>query len=102
MILKDILKVLYAPHKVLKQILQNPRYLGALLVLVLFLAAQTGYQYTLFSKQSYEFTSPTSADVADLSENATLWTASPGASVSSNYTDFINGTFLADGRRYGK
>ena len=58
MILTDILKVLYQPHKVFKQIVQNPKYLGAIIVLLLFVAAQVAFQYTQYSKVYYEQTSP--------------------------------------------
>ena len=37
LIINDILKVIYAPHKVFKDIVANPKYLGAVLVLVLFI-----------------------------------------------------------------
>jgi len=88
----DILRVLYAPHKVFKEIIQNPKYLGALIVLVLFVAAQTGLYYIGSSKSYSEQTMPV-GDQGDLwTENATLWQASSGVIITNNYADFVNAT----------
>ena len=48
--LNDILKVIYEPHKVFKSIVTNPKYLGALVVLVLFIGLQVGYDIHSFLK----------------------------------------------------
>ena len=88
----DILKVLYAPHKVFKDIIQNPRYLGAIIILLLFVAAETGYYFVYGSKSYPEQTLPTE-DVGDLwTGNATLWQANSGVIILNNYADFINST----------
>jgi len=96
LVFKDILRVLYAPHKVFKDIIQNPRYLGAFIVLLLFVAAQTGFYYSLYSKTYYEQTSPSGDELNMWTEDATLWTASPEVTISNNYVDFINGTFFGN------
>jgi hypothetical protein len=88
----DILRVLYAPHKVFKEIIQNPKYLGVLIVVVLFVAAQTGLYYIGSSKSYSEQTMPV-GDQGDLwTENATLWQASSGVIITNNYADFVNAT----------
>jgi hypothetical protein len=92
LIVNDILKVLYAPHRAFKEIIQNPRYIGAFVVLILFVAAQTGFAYTYVSKSYSEQTMP-AGDLGDVwTENATLWRASPGVNITNNYADFVNGT----------
>lgn len=88
----DILRVLYAPHKVFKEIIQNPKYLGVLIVLVLFVAAQTGLYY-IGSSISYSEQTMPAGDQGDLwIENATLWQASSGVIITNNYADFVNAT----------
>ncbi|HII85197.1 TPA: hypothetical protein HA273_01135 [Candidatus Bathyarchaeota archaeon] len=92
MVVAEILKVFYAPHKVFKEIVQNPKYLGPLLILIIFTAAQTGFIYARESKIYYELTLPTGLHADTWTENATFWQASVGAVISNNYVDFINGT----------
>ena len=93
----DILKVFYAPHKVFKQIVQKPSYLGCILVLVVFVAAQTSYFYVRASKIYSEETRPTGLFADEWTENATLWQANDGVEINDNYVDFINGTSLIPG-----
>lgn len=97
MILTDILKVLYQPHKVFKQIVQNPKYLGAIIVLLLFVAAQVAFQYTQYSKVYYEQTSPEINKLGTWTENATLWRGNSGIAITTNYDDFINNAFYGNG-----
>ena len=92
----DILKVIYAPHKAFKTIVENPRFIGPFVVLILFVAAQTGFFYTIVSKSYVEQTFPT-VEQSDLwTENATLWTANSGVIISNNHDDFINGTYYGN------
>jgi len=53
LILEDIAKIVYAPVKAFKQIVENPKYLGALIILLLFIGLQVGYEYAQFSKNLY-------------------------------------------------
>jgi hypothetical protein len=89
LILDDIAKIVYAPQKVFKQIIENPKYLGALLILVLFIGLQVGYEYVQFSNTYTENTSPT-IDQLSLYTNATLWRAGTGIALNNNYADFFN------------
>ena len=92
MMFNDILKVLYAPHRAFNDIVKNPRYLGPLLILIIFVAAQVGSAYVIASKSLVEQTTP-AGDQADLwTENAALWQANPGVAVTNNHLDFINAT----------
>jgi hypothetical protein len=85
----EVLKVLYAPRKALKEVIQNPRYVGTLFVLVLFVAANVGSQYFISSKSYTERILPNGTLLDEWTENATLWTSNVVPVPSG---DFINGT----------
>lgn len=89
-----ILKVIYAPHKAFKEIAQNPKYIGPILIMILFAAANVGSMYTLASKTLIEETLPTSKQLDEWTENATLWTTS--GMTSENYTDYIQGSIYGN------
>ncbi|MGD0643294.1 MAG: hypothetical protein ABSA75_00120 [Candidatus Bathyarchaeia archaeon] len=89
MIIDDIPQVVYAPLKVFKKIIENPKYLGALIILLLFVGIQVGYEYAQFSKIYTENTSPT-VNLLSNYTNATLWTNSSSIALSNNYDDFFN------------
>ncbi|MFB3889712.1 MAG: hypothetical protein ACE14S_09495 [Candidatus Bathyarchaeia archaeon] len=96
MSLTDIPKVLYAPHKAFKNIVQNPKYLGVVIALLVFVAAQTAFYYSFYSQNLYEQTAPSGADFGEWTQNATMWTTSSGAAISQNALDTINNTFLGN------
>jgi len=89
LILEDIAKVVYAPAKVFKQIIENPKYIGALIILLLFIGLQIGYEYAQFSKTYTENTSPT-VDQLSSYTNATLWRAGNDVNLTNNYADYFN------------
>ena len=89
MIIDDILKVIYAPHKVFKDIVANPKYLGALIVLLLFIGLEVGYEYSQFSKTYTEQTTP-SIDSLNVFTNSTVWSSSPNVKLTDNFADYIN------------
>ena len=93
---KTIFKVIYAPHKAFKEIIQNPKYLGPILVMVLFSAAYVGFTYTTYSKVYYEQTLPMAEDKDKWTENKTFWTGTTGLAIDEDYNDFINGTYYGD------
>ena len=88
MIIDDIAKVVYAPQKAFKQLIENPKYLGALLILLLFVGIQVGYEYAQFSKTYTEQTAPT-VDQLSAYTNATLWNSSSNVALSNN-NDYFN------------
>jgi len=94
LILSDMLQILYAPSKAFKKIVENPKYLGALIVLIIFVVAQMGAFYSYFSTQHYEATFPVlGSNLGQYTQSASLWTTSPaGVSITSDNADFINGT----------
>lgn len=89
MIVNDIVEVIYAPVKAFKRIVANPKYLGALIILLLFVAVSIGYEYAQFSKTYTENTNPSVDKLAQYT-NATLWTANSGVSLTNNPIDFYN------------
>ena len=89
MIINDILKVIYAPHKVFKDIVANPKYLGALIVLILFIGLEVGYEYSQFSKTYTEQTTPT-IDQLGTFTNATAWRSSSNVALTNNFDDYVN------------
>lgn len=89
MIIDDILQVIYAPHKVFKKIITDPKYLGALIVLLLFIGLQVGYEYSQFSKTYTEQTTPTVDQLATFI-NATAWNSSSNVVLTNNFNDFYN------------
>lgn len=96
MVAKDILHVLYAPHKAFKRIVQNPGYLGPFLLLIVFVLAQVGSSYMVATRSYVETTSPQTAPLlaqGDLwTESDSYWHANDGVTVSNNTVDYVNGT----------
>jgi len=92
----DILKVLYAPQKAFKQIIENPKYWGAIVIFILFIAAQTSFYYSLYGRTNYEQTSPISAKLGTWTQNSTLWQTSSGVAITSNAVDFLNNTYYGN------
>jgi hypothetical protein len=92
LVVKDILRVLYAPHKAFKDIIQNPKYLGPFILLLIFVLAQVGSSYVVASRSYIEQTMPV-GDQGDVwTENAALWQAGPSVTIRNNTADFINST----------
>jgi hypothetical protein len=89
LIINDIAEVLYAPVKAFKRIIENPKYLGALIILLLFIGVSLGYEYAQFAKTYTENTSP---EIGKLSmyTNATYWNAPNRVVLTNNYFDFYN------------
>jgi hypothetical protein len=90
-----VFKVIYAPHKAFREIAQNPRYIGPILVMILFIAGNMVFAYALLSKTYVEQTLPVgdSEKKDEWTENATLWASTlPGIAIEENDTDYINST----------
>jgi hypothetical protein len=97
MFANDILKVFYAPHKVFKEVIQNPKYWGPLLVFIIVVAAQSAFFYAQSEKIYYEQTYPGPDQLGLWSTNTTLWTTSPAIAISNNYIDYLNSTYYGNG-----
>jgi hypothetical protein len=87
-----LLEVFYAPHRAFRKIVQNPKFIGPLLIVVIFVAVQVGSAYVVASKSYLEQTNPTGEQGDIWTENAALWQASPGVTIANNHADYINGS----------
>lgn len=96
LILSDLAKVFYAPHKVFKQIVQHPKYAGTIIVIILFVAAQTAFYFSYNSKVYIEQTYPAGNQFGTLTQNSTLWSTSSDVIIRNDYTDFINNTLYGN------
>jgi hypothetical protein len=82
--LAQIPKVLYTPQKAFKEIVQNPKYAGPILIMILFAAAYTASAYTFVSKGYDEHTLPTLSTGDEWTENTTaIWTSNAMIAVQS-------------------
>jgi hypothetical protein len=91
---EEIIQVFYAPHKAFKKIVRDAKFLGPILILVVFVIVQVGASYVVASKSYLEQTVPTS-DQGDIwIQNAALWEATPNVTITNNYVDYINSTSL--------
>lgn len=91
MFLNDIAEVLYAPRKAFKRIVANPKYLGIVVILLLFMGLQLGYEYAQFSKVHIETTSPVAGAMQNFN-NATNWQAGSNVALTNNFDDYYNNT----------
>jgi len=96
--LKNIFKVIYAPREAFKEISQNPKYIGPILIMILFVAAYMGYAYIVLSKTYEEQTLPT---VSQRTENSTLWVENPWIENSTLWTSNTNNITISDDYIYG-
>ena len=89
-----IFKVIYSPFKAFKEIIEKPKYAGPILILILFVLANTGFSYILLSKSYFEQIMPTSSELDEWTENCTLWTSNVGTPRCS--TDYISGALYGN------
>jgi len=94
LVAQELLEVFYAPQRAFKKIVQNPKFLGPLLILVIFVVVQVGSAYVVASKSYLEQTMPTGDQGDTWTENAALWQASSGVTVMDNHVDYINSNVL--------
>ena len=91
---EEIIQVFYAPHKAFRKIVQNAKFLGPILILIVFVVVQVGASYVVSSKSYLEQTVPTSDQGDDWTQNASMWAATPNVTITNNYFDYINSTSL--------
>ncbi len=99
MILTDILQVIYAPKKAFKNIVTNPKYLGVIIIILLFIGVQLGYEYSQFTKTELETTSPLPGLMQE-NNNATSWVAGTGVELTNNFADYYNNTVYVGQLQY--
>jgi hypothetical protein len=97
LVIKDLLGVIYAPHKTFKRIAENPKYLAVAIIILLFVALQTAYYYSYYAKVNYEQTMPPVFQLDSFTTvNATQWTTTSDTIVTKNSQDYINQTFYGN------
>jgi hypothetical protein len=90
MSMREVFRVLYAPHKAFKEIIQKPGYKGPLIIMLLFVLSFSGFYYVFSTRIYYDQTAPELNDLDKWTENASLW-ISEGARISNNTLDYIKG-----------
>ncbi len=91
MILTDIAQVIYAPKRAFKSIIEKPKYLGAILILLIFIALQIGFAFAQFNKTELETTYPLAGEMQAFN-NATNWVGSSDVNFTNNFDDYFNNT----------
>jgi hypothetical protein len=88
-----IFEVIYAPKKAFKEITQNPKYIGPLLIIILFIAANAGFGYILASKTYYEQTLPSGAtpQYDEWTQNKSWWPSNATNANVSESSDALSG-----------
>jgi hypothetical protein len=89
-----IFKVIYSPFKAFKEIIEKPKYAGPILIMILFVLANTGFSYVLLSKSHFDQMIPTSSELDEWTENCTLWTSNVGTPRGN--TDHISGALYGN------
>jgi len=93
LILDELAQVVYAPAKAFKKVIENPKYLTAFVVLVLFIAFAVGFEFVQFSKIYVENTVPQVGSLQSFL-NSTVWTSSSKVALSNNFADPFNYTIF--------
>ncbi len=91
---KEVFRVLYAPQKAFKEVINNPKYIGPLLIMVLFVVANVGFGYILLSKTYLDQTLPHASDLDKWTEDVAYWNSN--ASITANTADYISGTYYGN------
>ena len=90
MSMREVFRVIYAPQKAFKEIIQKPGYKGPLIIMLLFVLSFSGFYYALSARVYYDQTAPKLKDLDKWTEDASLW-HSKGAKISNNTSDYIEG-----------
>ncbi|MEM1539716.1 MAG: hypothetical protein QXK33_04830 [Candidatus Bathyarchaeia archaeon] len=96
MSVREVFRVLYAPHKALREIIQNPDYKGPLIIMLLFVLSFSGFYYVLSARVYYDQTEPKLTELDKWTEDAGLWRSNLGANVTINATDYIKGNYYGN------
>ncbi len=96
MSVREVFRVIYAPHKAFKEIIQKPGYKGPLIIMLLFVLSFSGFYYVFSTRVYYDQTEPKLSDLDKWTENASLWRSNQGAEVSNNTSDYIEGNYYGN------
>lgn len=88
-----IFKVIYAPHKAFREIAQNPKYAGPILIIVLLVATYTVSSYITLSRTFNEQILPSPEHLDTWTENKTLWASN--ANINET-TDALSGGYYGN------
>ena len=88
-----IFKVIYSPYKAFKEIIEKPSYIGPVLIMILFIIANTGFAYVFLSKAYADQTMPPSSELDKWTEDITFWDSNASITLSS---DCINGAYYGN------
>lgn len=88
-----LLKVLYSPRKTLQEVVQEPKYIAPLLIMILLIAVNVVSAYAVLSKEYYEQILPNGTKLDEWTENSTLWKSNANITLSN---DAINGTYYGN------
>lgn len=92
MSMREVFRVIYAPHKAFKEIIQKPQYKGPLIIMLLFVLSFSGFYYVLSTRVYYDQTAPSLSESDKWTENVNFWSSNEkNAAVSVNTTDYIKG-----------
>ena len=87
-----IFKIIYSPFKAFKETIQNPKYIGPILIMVLFVLASIGSEYARASKLYVQQTLTNTLDPYNpdpWTENCTMWNSN--AEITCNNDDYLLG-----------
>lgn len=88
-----IFKAIYSPFKAFKEIIENPKYIGPILIMILFVATYATSAYVVASKIYSEQILPTALEKDKWTENGTLWTSDTSITESG---DCISGIYYGN------
>ncbi len=79
-----VFKAIYSPFEAFKEIVENPKYIGPILIIILFVATYATSAYVAASKIHYEQILPTALEKDKWTENRTLWTSDTNITESAD------------------
>ncbi len=91
--IRQILEVFYAPHKAFREIAENPKYVGPILIMIIFGAMFSLAAYTYLSRAYVEQTIPVISSGDQWIQNSTLWASNANITESD---DHITGGFYGN------
>jgi len=90
----EVFKVIYSPFKAFKEIIRNPKYIGPILIMILFVLANIGFGYVLLSKTYLDQTIPYASEFDKWTEDTALWDSNAG--ITPNTDDYISGDYYGN------
>jgi hypothetical protein len=96
MSMREVFRILYAPHKAFKEIVQKPGYKGPLIIMLLFVLSFAGFYYVFSTRVFYDQTAPplSDTDKDKWTEDLSLWRSNGKGSL--NTVDYIKGGYYGD------